>query len=117
MQGKKNNFETDVFQQINKTVRSALGLSENPKMPLEHIYAISDHVRAIVFAITDGVIPSNEGRGYVIRKLIRRALWRGYELLQVPNLNTGRRLEKPFLYTIVPEVVRSEEHTSELQSQ
>ena len=105
MQGKKNNFETDVFQQINKTVRSALGLSENPKMPLEHIYAISDHVRAIVFAITDGVIPSNEGRGYVIRKLIRRALWRGYELLQVPNLNTGRRLEKPFLYKIVPEVV------------
>ena len=97
MQKKKTNFEIDVFEPINEAVKRALGAAGRGS---NHIYAISDHVRAITFAITDGVLPSNEGRGYVIRKLIRRSLWRAHEFL-----GRGKLLEKPLLHEIVPAVV------------
>lgn len=94
VQGKKTNFEIDIFQPLNQAVKKALRISGQSN---SHLYAISDHLRAIVFAVTDGVIPSNEGRGYVIRKLIRRALWRAHQL---------GPLHDAFLYQLVPEVVR-----------
>ncbi|MBI4395418.1 MAG: alanine--tRNA ligase [Candidatus Omnitrophica bacterium] len=102
LQKKKMNYEIDIFRSINDDVSRSLNLGKNPT-PLESLYAISDHVRAVVFAISDGVIPANEGRGYVIRKLIRRALWRGQELLN--SVQIQKRLEKPFLYKTVPTVV------------
>ena len=99
MQSKRTNFEIDIFQTINAAVREQLGVT-----PTNDVYAISDHVRAAVFAVTDGVIPSNEGRGYVIRKLIRRALWRAHQILSSTEENRLRRLEAPFLYKLVPVV-------------
>ena len=89
MQGKASNFEIDLFDGIYKAIFRALKISENnaEKKPL---YCIADHLRAVVFAISDGVIPSNEGRGYVIRKLIRRAIWQAHRL--------NPKLKKPFLF-------------------
>jgi len=98
LQGKKTNFDIDIFQPIHDAVKRELsigGLKPEPK----HLNAISDHVRAVVFSIHDGAIPSNEGRGYVVRKIIRRALWHAHQL--VP----GGELEGPFLYKVVGSVV------------
>ncbi|MBI1977651.1 MAG: alanine--tRNA ligase [Candidatus Omnitrophica bacterium] len=108
MQGKQNNFETDIFELIHRDLRLALGFSEKAIIPsMNSLYAMSDHVRAIVFAVTDGAIPANEGRGYVIRKLIRRALWHAHELLNVSNNASDKRIENPFLYQVVPTVVKT----------
>jgi len=97
LQGKKTNFEIDSFQpiisEITNLSRSANGNGEKPEA-VQEISAIADHIRAVTFAISDGVLPSNEERGYVIRKLIRKAFWYGRSI----------GLDKPFLYKIVPAV-------------
>jgi len=93
-----SNFEIDAFQPILEAVESRLKVSGN-KENLSSLNAISDHLRAVVFCMMDGVIPSNEGRGYVVRKLIRRSLWRAYQV--VP----GKKLKEPFLYGVLPAVV------------
>ncbi len=105
LQNVKSNFEIDIFQDIHKGVKFSLGFGERERTKIltDHLYAISDHIRAVVFAMSDGVIPANEGRGYVVRKLIRRALWRGYELLS----SSGRQLKEPFLYKVSSEVVKT----------
>ncbi len=92
MQGVMTNFETDLFIPIVDRIKQTLG-GAGKKMPVEDIYLMADHVRAAVFAVADGVSPSNEKRGYVIRKLIRRAYLKG-----------GRK--GPFLYNVVPTVTR-----------
>ncbi len=75
LQGKQNNFEIDIFQPIlNELNRKC---PKEKKSEQSNLYAIADHLRAVVVAIADGAHPSNEGRGYVIRKLIRRAVWQG----------------------------------------
>ena len=106
LQGKRTNFEIDTFRPINESVRTRLGLGRQRDLSQADLYAISDHVRATVFLITDGAIPSNEGRGYVVRKLIRRALWRAHQLLRSAKKGAGQTLEEPFLYSVVPEVVQ-----------
>lgn len=86
LQGKLTNFEIDIMQPIASKVA---GFVKEKNRAL--INAISDHIRAIVFAICDGVYPSNEARGYVVRRILRRALWHGFSL--------GRK--KPYLYKLV----------------
>ena len=88
MQGKRNNFETELFQPIIKEINRQVARSPQQ----QHSYAISDHLRAIVFAIYDGVLPSNEGRGYVVRKLIRKSV------LHLRSLG----VKGAFLYKLVP---------------
>lgn len=95
LQGQKTNYEIDIFQPINKRITDLLGISKKPENAYR-IYSIADHVRAVIFSISDGVIPANEGRGYVIRKLIRRALWQAHQMIP------GQTLEGPFLYKLVP---------------
>ena len=91
MQGAPNNFQTDLFQPIIKEIKQ--GLSSKVAVPKEElICAVADHIRAVVFAIYDGVLPSNEGSGYVVRKLIRKST---YNLLSLG-------MHKPFLYKLVP---------------
>ncbi|MFC1666720.1 alanine--tRNA ligase [Candidatus Omnitrophota bacterium] len=92
MQGKKTNFEIDSFRPIIDTIKE---LASRPNVQ-KNINAIADHIRAVTFAIADGVLPSNEDRGYVIRKLIRKAFWYGRSL----------GLQGPFLYKIVPVVAK-----------
>ncbi|MCM8757879.1 MAG: alanine--tRNA ligase, partial [Candidatus Omnitrophica bacterium] len=86
------NFETDLFRPIVEEIISKL--DRDIQKFKEDIYAISDHIRAISFAIADGVIPSNEERGYVVRKLIRKSI--------LHLKRTG--IEKAFLYRLVPVV-------------
>ena len=75
IQGKRNNFEIDIFQpMIAELIRKC---PKGKTIERSSLYAIVDHVRAVVISIADGAHPSNEGRGYVIRKLIRRAVWQG----------------------------------------
>jgi alanyl-tRNA synthetase len=92
LQGKKSNFETDLFSPLIESV-SELSSREYPSQDKGDVSVriIADHIRAISFLITDGIMPSNEGRGYVLRRLIRRAFRHG-------NL-IG--IEEPFLYKLV----------------
>ncbi|MDP8233777.1 MAG: alanine--tRNA ligase [Candidatus Saelkia tenebricola] len=92
IQNVKTNFEIDIFKPIVSEILSLIGKSDGSKTI--HINAIADHIRAVSFAITDGIFPSNEERGYVIRKIIRKAAWHGYKL----------GMEELFLYKIVPSI-------------
>jgi alanyl-tRNA synthetase len=99
IQNQKTNYEIDIFRPINEKIEEIL-LGKGKKVTggtRMHLYAISDHARAVTFSMADGVIPSNEGRGYVIRKLIRRALWRAHQIKPMQELD-------PFLYQLVPTI-------------
>lgn len=95
MQGVLTNYQTDLFLPIIKEIEeiSDIKLSKDDKGS-QAFYAISDHIRAITFAISDGVMPSNEERGYVVRNLIRRSLQHARNL----------GIKKTFLYKLVPSV-------------
>ncbi len=86
LQGKESNFQIDIFRPLVSFICEALSLEEKDKSEL--IYAISDHIRAAVFCVSEGIIPSNELRGYVVRKLLRRA----------SSFSFLHNKTKPFLY-------------------
>jgi alanyl-tRNA synthetase len=92
MQGVHSNYDIDLFRDLIKAAAKATGSSEHSSPSLR---VIADHIRACSFLIADGVQPSNEGRGYVLRRIIRRAVRHGYQLGQ----------EQPFFYKIVPALV------------
>lgn len=75
VQNKENNFETDLFTPITKVINKILDIKSNTTKTSVKI--IADHLRASTFLICDGVLPSNEGRGYILKKLIRRAYGAG----------------------------------------
>ncbi|MBC7194047.1 MAG: alanine--tRNA ligase [Caldisericia bacterium] len=94
LQNKKSNFETDIFENIINNITKVLNCDydENTKI---NIRVIADHIRAVTFLICENLFPSNEGRGYVLRRLIRRAFSSGWAL----------GIREPFLYKIYPSVV------------
>lgn len=100
LQGQKTNYEIDLFKPILDSIVQKLGVSKTSENA-RRMYAIADHLRATVFCISDGVIPGNEGRGYVVRKLIRRALWHSYQI------HPKGRLESPVLYQMVHSVIKA----------
>jgi len=81
MQGVHNNYDIDIFQHLIKAVAALAQMPavENGKTPAS-LKVIADHIRATSFLICDGVLPSNEGRGYVLRRIMRRAIRHGYKL-------------------------------------
>ncbi|MDH7482567.1 MAG: alanine--tRNA ligase [Armatimonadota bacterium] len=97
LQGTPTNFETDLFFPIIKSIEEVSGAKYQAKESDADIAfrVIADHIRAMVFAIADGVLPSNVGRGYVLRRIIRRAVLKGRLL----------GLQEPFLDRIAPVVV------------
>lgn len=101
MQGVLWNFDTDLFAPIIERIQNVLSVKykEDPKKDVS-IRVIADHVRAVTFMIADGVLPSNEGRGYVLRRVLRRALRHGVLL----------GAKEPFLYKIVESVVQKMGH-------
>jgi alanyl-tRNA synthetase len=98
MQNKDSNYDTDLFMPIIEHTGQITGHKYTSKLGNKTDNAfrvIADHIRALVFAITDGATPSNEGRGYVIRRILRRASRFGREL----------GMHEPFIYKLVPIVV------------
>ncbi len=91
LQGVHSNYEIDLFQNLIKAAAKATGCDDLANNSLK---VIADHIRACAFLIVDGVLPSNEGRGYVLRRIIRRAIRHGYKLGQ----------EKPFFNELVDEL-------------
>jgi alanyl-tRNA synthetase len=77
MQGVTNNYDIDLFRGI---VRAAADLARTDDLANPSLRVIADHIRACTFLIVDGVLPSNEGRGYVLRRIIRRAIRHGHKL-------------------------------------
>ncbi|MGZ5598761.1 MAG: alanine--tRNA ligase [Usitatibacter sp.] len=83
-----SNYEIDLFQSL---IKAAARATHTTDLESPSLRVIADHIRACAFLICDGVIPSNEGRGYVLRRIARRAMRHGYKLGQ----------KKPFFYTLV----------------
>lgn len=77
VQGVTNNFDIDLFRQL---IKAAAVLAKTKNLEDSSLRVIADHIRACAFLIVDGVLPSNEGRGYVLRRIIRRAVRHGYKL-------------------------------------
>jgi len=77
LQGVHNNYEIDLFQNLVKVAAELTGTSDLSNSSLR---VIADHIRSCAFMVVDGVLPSNEGRGYVLRRIIRRAIRHGYRL-------------------------------------
>jgi len=92
MQGVYDNYDIDIFQQLLNRLSAIVSCKDfkNPAMRI-----IADHIRSTVFLIADGIHPSNEGRGYVLRRIMRRAIRQGY----------GLRMREPFLYKLVGSLI------------
>jgi alanyl-tRNA synthetase len=115
LQGVHNNYDTDLFLPLIKAAAQLANVNDLTHFSLR---VIADHIRSCSFLITDGVIPSNEGRGYVLRRIIRRALRHGSKL----------GLTQPFFYSLVqplvdlmgnayPELVKSQSHVEKILRQ
>ncbi|GJQ32115.1 MAG: alanine--tRNA ligase [Ignavibacteriaceae bacterium] len=115
IQGKSSNYDSDVFQPIIKEIEKISGASYSSSHDIVPIRVIADHIRTLAFAIADGAVPSNEGRGYVLRRILRRAARYGRKI----NLNN------PFLYKLVdtlaeqmghqfPEIIENKEFVKKI---
>jgi len=89
MQGVHSNYDIDLFKNL---IRAAGKLAGTQVFTSSSLRVIADHIRASTFLVVDGVTPSNEGRGYVLRRIIRRAIRHGYKL----------GIKQPFFYKLVP---------------
>jgi len=97
LQGKQSNYDTDVFTPLIQELSSITGFQygKDEKVDIA-LRVVSDHIRAIAFAIADGQLPSNNGAGYVIRRILRRAVRYGFTFLDVRG---------PFMYQLVSVLV------------
>lgn len=77
LQGVHSNYEIDLFESL---IIAAAGLTQTQDLSAPSLKVIADHIRACAFLVVDGVLPSNEGRGYVLRRIIRRAIRHGHQL-------------------------------------
>ena len=93
MQGVHSNYDIDLFRSL---IRAAADVTHTKDLDSSSLRVIADHIRACTFLIVDGVVPSNEGRGYVLRRIIRRAIRHGYKLGQT----------EPFFHKLVASLVR-----------
>src|SRR6266513_2196385 len=115
MQGVHSNYETDLFRNL---IRAAGRLAGTSVLTSNSLRVIADHIRASTFLAVDGVLPANEGRGYVMRRIIRRAIRHGYKL----------GIHEPFFYKLVavleeemggayPELTRGRAHAERVLQQ
>jgi alanyl-tRNA synthetase len=115
MQGVHSNYDIDLFKNIMRVAAELAGTTDHTSASLR---VIADHIRACTFLIVDGVSPANEGRGYVLRRIIRRAIRHGYKL----------GINEPFFYKLVsalekemgpayPELIRGRAHAERVLRQ
>ncbi len=97
LQGKHSNYDTDIFQPLIEKIENLSGRSYNEEINKTPIRVIADHIRTLSFAIADGAAPGNEGRGYVLRRILRRAARYGRKL----------ELNEPFLFKLVPVLIET----------
>jgi alanyl-tRNA synthetase len=96
VQGKQSNYDTDLFQPLIALVATLAGVTYGHDQQADiALRVIADHARAVSFAIADGQLPSNNGAGYVIRRILRRAIRYGFTFLN---------LKEPFIYLLVDEL-------------
>ncbi|MBN2103988.1 alanine--tRNA ligase [bacterium] len=100
LQGKKSNYQTDIFTPLLDRISQLSSVEWKESKQISAFRVIADHIRALTFAITDGVLPSNEGRGYVLRRLLRRAARYGRNL----------DMHEPFIYKLVPTLINTMGH-------
>jgi len=93
MQGVHSNYDIDLFRDL---IKAAADVTGAPTLDSPSLRVIADHIRACAFLVSDGVVPSNEGRGYVLRRIVRRAVRHGYKLGQ----------SQAFFYRLVPVLAR-----------
>lgn len=110
MQGKKSNYDTDVFQPLIQAIAKKAGLEYGKNEEADVAMRVcADHLRAVSFSIADGQLPSNAKAGYVIRRILRRAVRYGYTFLG---------FKEPFINTLVPTLVaQMGDHFPELKKQ
>jgi alanyl-tRNA synthetase len=97
LQGKTSNYDTDVFQPIIKTIGELTGLEYGKDEQVDvAMRVVADHIRTIAFSITDGQLPSNAKAGYVIRRILRRAVRYAYTFL---------KQKEAFLYKLIPALI------------
>ncbi len=95
LQGRHSNYEIDLFQDLIRAAhRETIGSTGQKALKSPSLNVIADHIRACAFLIVDGVIPGNEGRGYVLRRIVRRAIRHGYKLGQ----------KQPFFHRLVSDL-------------
>lgn len=92
LQHENNNYDTDGFKALTKAIVGLTSKENNIKQDNASVRVIADHIRSTAFMIADGVIPSNEGRGYVLRRIIRRAIRHGHKI----------GIDKVFFYRLAP---------------
>ncbi len=97
LQNKKSNYDTDVFQPLIQEISKISGVKYEQEEHQIAMRVIADHVRTLTFAIGDGAVPGNEGRGYVLRRILRRASRFGRKL----------NLTEPFMYKLVDMLVKT----------
>ncbi|MBF0107683.1 MAG: alanine--tRNA ligase [Magnetococcales bacterium] len=96
LQGRRNNYDSDLFLPLIQAVARQTGVFTHDPEHVVSLRVIADHLRSVTFLIADGVLPSNEGRGYVLRRIMRRAMRHGRLL----------GMEEPFLHLLVPDLIR-----------
>ncbi|MBF0414313.1 MAG: alanine--tRNA ligase [Magnetococcales bacterium] len=96
LQGRRNNYDSDLFLPLIQAVARQTGVFTHDPEHVVSLRVIADHLRAVTFLIADGVLPSNEGRGYVLRRIMRRAMRHGRLL----------GMNEPFLHLLVPDLIR-----------
>jgi len=97
LQEVKSNYDTDLFQPLIKTIADQAGISPGNQNHKINLNVIADHIRALTFLVADGILPANDGRGYVLRRILRRAAKHGKSL----------GFTEPFLYQISESVIET----------
>ena len=110
LQGKKSNYDTDIFQPLIGAAAAITGKPYGKKKEWDVAHrVIADHVRTVAFSVADGQLPSNNRAGYVIRRILRRAVRYGY---------TSLGMSEPFIYKLLPALIETMgSHYPELASQ
>jgi alanyl-tRNA synthetase len=114
MQGKASNYETDLFQPIIQEASRLTGMSYGKSLETDtSLQILADHSRACMFLIDDGVVPGNEGRGYVLRKILRRAIRHGRLLgKDTPFIFTLTSLVSDLMKEAYPETINSRDYAA-----